>query len=110
MVGISKPEDMLALQMDALGITYEREVKVIPGRQFRWDFKLKGTALLIEVQGGIWQKGGHSTGRGISRDCQKQTLAALYGWHVMLFTTKMIEDGEAIGYVEKYLTYSEEWT
>ena len=106
---MSKPEDMLALQLDALSIPYKREVKVIPDRQYRWDFKLNGTSLLIEVQGGIWQKGGHSTGAGITRDCRKQSIAAVYGWHVLLVTTAMIESGEAIGYVQKYLEYEPEF-
>ncbi len=92
-------EDTFAFQLDAVGISYERQAKVIPGRKFQWDF-LVGK-FLIEIQGGIWRKGGHSTGVGITRDCEKANLAALHGFFTLFFTADMIYSGEALSVVEK---------
>lgn len=47
---------------------------------FRADFAWPGARVAVEINGGIWQAGGHSTGRGITRDMTKVLLAQLSGW------------------------------
>jgi very-short-patch-repair endonuclease len=68
------------------GPTLTPEFKAIPGRKFAFDFAEPTSRVLIEIQGGIWTKGGHSSGTGISRDCEKSRLAQLHGWCVFAFT------------------------
>ena len=92
-------EDALAAQLDDAGIAYEREYRAIPGRRLRWDFRIGG--LLVEVQGGTWQRMGHSTGKGIQRDCEKVNTATLHHWRVLLFTTDMVMDGSALDAIRK---------
>lgn len=41
----------------------------------------------IEVQGGLFKKGGHSTGKGIQRDISKQQLAIQHGWTLVPVST-----------------------
>ena len=94
-------ENTFAFQLKAANIPFIREVKPIPGRRFRFDFQVKD--LLIEIQGGIFRKGAHSTGVGITRDCAKQNMAALEGYHTMAFTKEHIEKGLALGWVQAYL-------
>lgn len=86
-----------------------REVPVIPGRRYRFDFCWPADdptpdyrGVLVEVQGGIWAKGksGHSSGRGIQRDCEKLNLATLHGWRVLHITAEMIRDGRAIQWLK----------
>ena len=79
------------------------EYRAIPDRRFRFDLAYPKIRLLIEVQGGIWRKGGHSTGKGISRDYEKNNLAVQNGWRVLYFTAEMIESGEALAMIEKEL-------
>lgn len=92
-------EAELAYQMRACGIEYQEQVKAVAGRRFTWDFQVNN--VLIEVQGGIWKKGGHSTGRGITRDCEKANLAALHGYKTLFFTAEMVHSGEAVRMIEE---------
>jgi very-short-patch-repair endonuclease len=58
-------------------------------RKFRFDFTCGIVA--IEIEGGTWIRGGHSTGVGIQRDCEKGNLATLEGWKVFRLTSDMID-------------------
>ncbi len=103
---MSKLEDLLLFQIHAMGLPEpEREYRAIEGRRFRFDFAWTAPnhRLLVEVQGGIWQKSGHTSGRGVTRDMEKLNLAQLAGWRVMQFETKAIENGEAVGIIAKAL-------
>lgn len=91
---LSVGEETFALHLKAHGLEYEREVCLIPGRKWRWDFVLKNIA--IEIQGQTWVKGAHSSGSGIVRDCQKLNAATLAGYRNLVFTTEMALSGEAI--------------
>ena len=101
---MSELEEEFAQQLRLAKIPFLREVMPIPGRKFRWDFQIKD--LLVEVQGGIWGKGGHSTGKGITRDMNKLNLATLHGFRSMQFSSNHIKDGSAlttvISYIDKF--------
>lgn len=91
-----------AFQLDAVGIPYEREYKAIPGRRFRFDFKVEN--ILIDLQGGIYQYyPSHTSAKHIIRDCEKLNLAVVNGYKVLHFTTGMVKSGEALNIVEKIL-------
>ena len=66
-------EEMFAAQLDERGVPYERELMLIPGRRFRWDFVVPMAGLAIEVNGGTWMggRGGHSSGSGIQSGLRK---------------------------------------
>mgnify|MGYP002738205420 CR=1 FL=1 len=55
----------------------------IPGRKFRLDVAWVKWKIGIEVQGGLWIKAAHSTGKGIKRDMTKRNLSLLNGWRVL---------------------------
>jgi len=89
----------LERQLTLAGLTFVRELSPIPGRKFRFDFALKN--LLVEVQGGTWVLGGHSSGSGIAKDCEKTILAQLEGWRVFPVTAQQIKSGEALRWIQK---------
>ena len=97
----SKGEIALAGQLDARGIGYERELMLIPKRRFRFDFLLAQFALVIEVEGGTWSGGRHTTGAGFKSDCFKYNAALELGYRVLRYTTDMVTRGEAIAQVER---------
>lgn len=76
-----------------------QEYKFLEGRKFRFDFAYPDEHIAIELEGGIYSKGGHSSISGITRDIEKGNLATLAGWHLYRFTSKMVYDGEAINFV-----------
>lgn len=61
----------------------EREGK--ESRQFRFDYAWPQKRIALEVEGGIWRKGGgaHSHPTGIIRDIEKYNLAMMQGWRVI---------------------------
>jgi hypothetical protein len=60
---------------------------------FRADFAWPDAQVAVEVNGGIWRPGGHSTGQGITRDITKTTLAQLSGWVLIPLSDAHIFDG-----------------
>ena len=101
---MSKLENLLAMQIKMAGlITPEREFKAVAGRRFRWDFAWPDQKLLVEVQGGIWAKGGHSTGVGITRDAEKANLATLNGYRQITVTGNQIRTGQALRWIQEAL-------
>ena len=66
------------------------EMQFHQDRKWRWDFAWPEVRLAIEIQGGIWAKGGHSSGKGITRDCEKFGAAAILKWHVIPMTPDQI--------------------
>ena len=101
----SELEDIFASQLDAVGLDgYVREFrKAIPGRRFRFDFAFIRENLLIEINGGTYTRGGHSTGTGIKRDYEKGNLAVKYGYKLLTFDANMVKSGQALEFTEKIL-------
>jgi hypothetical protein len=105
-------EALLMEQIRALGLPEpEREVRLISGRKFRTDFVFRGEGiaqpLAVEVDGGTWINGGHSTGSGFEKDSIKICEYALLGFRFMRFTGDMVRSGVAVDYIQKALEMSE---
>lgn len=93
---LSSGEETLAWHLRLKGIHFEREVQLIEGRKWRYDFVLPAWKIVIEVHGAIWQQGQHARGAGLERDYAKLNAAALEGYRTLQFSTGMCESGEAI--------------
>jgi very-short-patch-repair endonuclease len=83
--------------------TPAREYRFDPIRKWRFDFAWPDQRVAVELDGGIWTKGGHSTGGGIMRDMEKSNAAQLSGWLVLRFSDKHLEDGSAIEQTKRAL-------
>lgn len=83
------------------GYSLEREVRVCDYRKFRFDFAHIPTRTAIEIEGGTWVMGGHSTGAGIARDCEKSFIAITEGWTMFRLTKEMID----ISHIEKIIRW-----
>ena len=68
------------------------EYKFSKKRKFRADFAHPQAKVIIEIQGGIWQKSGHSSGKGITRDAEKLNLATAEGWAVFFLPESLIAE------------------
>lgn len=94
---MSHLEELLALQIRCMKLPEpEREYIAVPGRKFRYDFAWPTAQLLVECQGAVFVKGAHSTGVGITRDCEKAALAATNGYRLIPVTAAHIKTGIAI--------------
>lgn len=99
---LSVGEETLAQQLRAERFAFIRQYKPIPDRKFAFDFYV-APDLLIEVNGGTWAKGnsGHSSGTGLARDAEKVSLAAAYGFRVIVATTDQVKRGNAIDWIRR---------
>jgi hypothetical protein len=104
-VGMSQSswEDMLANQITEAGLPPPtREYKFLKSRRFRWDFCWINEKFAVEVQGGIFSRGGHVTGVGYTKDRVKMNLATLDGWRFLEVTTAQVGGSEAITWIREY--------
>jgi very-short-patch-repair endonuclease len=102
---MSDAEEALAFQLRAVGITFAREFAFSKPRRWRADFVL-GTVsrpILVEVDGGTWVAGRHTSGTGFAADCMKLNEAAILGYRVLRFTPEMVESGVALTTIERAL-------
>ena len=99
---MSALEDLLFGQIKLCGLPEPiREHLAIPGRRFRFDFYWPEPKLLVEVQGGVWSKGGHTSGIGMNRDSEKMNLAVLLGFRCLSVTSNQIKSGKAVAWIKE---------
>lgn len=66
------------------------EYRFAPPRRWRFDFAHIESRVSIEIEGGTWNGGRHTRGRGFEADCEKYNTATLNGWRVFRLTANMI--------------------
>lgn len=99
----SKGEAEFAQNLKAYNINMQAEVRFHPDRKWRFDFADARYGIAVEIEGGTWSKGRHTTGKGFRDDCEKYNAAAEYGWRVFRYTTDMVKSGEAIDQIRRVL-------
>jgi hypothetical protein len=70
----------------------ERYAKNRRSKRYRADFAYIPSKVLIEIQGGTYNRGRHVTGSGYERDARKFNLATMGGWKVFLLTTQTAKE------------------
>ena len=68
--------------------------KFMDTRKFEFDFCWPDLMIACEIEGGQWIKGGHTSGKGLQRDCEKNNFAVLHGWKLFRFSTSMIDESK----------------
>ena len=111
---MSQGEDLLALHMRSEGISalaeYRFSAEACGGtgkglrarleasglRDWRADFAILDSRLLVEVEGGGWSGGRHTRGAGFEGDLQKYDAAMRLGFTVYRCSPEMVKSGRAI--------------
>lgn len=89
---VSKLEQRFALIWRSLdGPALEREFRFHPTRKWRADFAHLPSRTLIEIEGGIWIRGRHTSPRGFIADAEKYLEATLGGWRVLRLVDQQIK-------------------
>ena len=60
-----------------------REFRFHPKRRWQADFACEAARVLIEIEGGVWNRGRHLSPKGFIRDAEKYLTATLMGWTVL---------------------------
>lgn len=94
-------EAKLARELKTLKIKFEQEFYFHPDRKWRADFHLIDKKILVEIEGGIWNGGRHTRGKGYIGDMEKYNAATMMGFQVIRFSTDQVKSGHAIQQLEK---------
>lgn len=97
----------------------ETEYTFAPPRRWRFDFawpsewdshgeymaNMNGPSVALEVEGGIWQRGGgrHNRGKGMLADMEKYNEAAIRGWKVLRVTPQQLCTLETVALIKRAL-------
>ena len=83
----------LLLWRVAQGPPLELELRFHASRFWRADFAHVASRTLIEIEGGIFQRGAgrHNRGAGYAKDAEKYLEAVLAGWTVIRLTEKQLD-------------------
>ena len=64
-------------------------------RNWRFDFACPDMRIAVEVEGGGWTGGRHTSGVGFAGDLQKYDAAMRLGWSVYRCSPQMVTSGQA---------------
>jgi very-short-patch-repair endonuclease len=65
-----------------------REYQFAPPRRWRFDFAWVNQRVAVEIEGGLWMRGRHTTAKGMLADMDKYNTAASLGWFVLRFAAE----------------------
>lgn len=63
-----------------------KEYKFHPTRKWRFDYAIPEYKIALEVEGGVWTRGRHTSPKGFLNDIEKYNTATLMGWRVFRTT------------------------
>ena len=86
-----------------------REHVFYPGRKWRSDYAWPSHKLAVEIDGGVFARGGgrHNRGAGYRADAEKQNAYAMTGYRVMRFLPEDARSGKAAQLVRHWFAV---WT
>jgi len=90
-------------QYVGLGKGVKERLKQARLKDWRFDFAFLNAMLAVEVEGGGWVGGRHTTGRGFAEDLRKYNAAALLNWFVLRCDFAMIKDGSILQTIKAQL-------
>lgn len=70
-------------------------------RLFRFDYCFTDVKLAIEVEGGIWQMGGHNRPLHFIKDMEKYNLATELGFHLLRYEPKNLVKNSTLNQIKK---------
>ena len=103
---------LLEKHLDELGLKFEREFRFHPERKWRFDYLITSRltqmclqpCYALEIEGGIWIGGRHTSGAGYSKDLEKYREAAIRGYCVLRFSVQEVLEGTAREFLQKHVS------
>ena len=68
----------------------DTEHKFHPTRRWRFDYAWHEQRIALEVEGGVWVGGRHTSGAGFVKDMEKYNEAACLGWRIIRCQPKQL--------------------
>lgn len=73
-----------------------REHKFHPVRRWRFDYAIPTAKIAIEVEGGVWTGGRHTSPKGFLNDMEKYNTATIMGWRLLRTTPDRLCSNETL--------------
>src|SRR5689334_19903700 len=103
----AKPEVLLLEQLHYTTLPQPvQQFVACPPRKHAWDLAWPDQRLLVDVQGGVHAGGRHVRGYGYELDTEKWNLAVVAGYTILIVTTRQVETGAALRWIDAVLTCS----
>ncbi len=77
------------------------EFKFHPVRKWRADLCHPEKKVIIEINGGVWIGGRHTSGSGFVKDMEKLNAAAILGYRILQYTPQQFKDGLPLSNLEE---------
>lgn len=85
-----KQNNFIKLVKAATGLDCMAEWRFHPQRKWRFDYAIPAARVAVEVEGGVFTGGRHTTGAGFTADLEKYNTAESMGWHVLRITPDVL--------------------
>lgn len=85
----------------SIGLDVEKEYRFHPERKWRFDYAIPAIRLAIEVEGGVWTGGRHTSSKGFLGDMEKYNEAALLGWCLIRTTPDQLLTSKTIDLIKR---------
>jgi very-short-patch-repair endonuclease len=83
------------------GVKLVKEYKFHPKRRWKFDYACPERKIAIEVEGGVWNNGRHTRGKGFIGDIEKYNNASVMGWTLIRVTPDTLLTNETIEFVRQ---------
>lgn len=60
-----------------------KELRFHPTRRWRFDYAIPDYKIAVEVEGGVWTGGRHTSPKGFLGDIEKYNTATVMGWRIL---------------------------
>lgn len=77
-----------------------KEYKFHPTRRWRFDYAIPEHKIALEVEGGVWTGGRHTSPKGFLGDIDKYNTATLMGWRVFRTTPDELYKLSTINFIK----------
>jgi very-short-patch-repair endonuclease len=81
----------------------KRYAKSKRSKRYRADFAHLQAKVIVEIQGGVFNRGRHVQGSGYARDARKFNLAQFSDWQVFLLVTGTATDDKILQQIAEHI-------
>lgn len=84
-----------------------KEHRFHPTRRWRFDYAIPAHMIAIEVEGGVWTGGRHTSPKGFLGDVEKYNTATVMGWRVLRTIPDQLCTNATLGMIRELMQRSD---
>lgn len=84
-----------------------KEYRFHPVRRWRFDYAIPSHKIALEVEGGVWTGGRHTSPKGFLGDIEKYNTATLLGWRVFRTTPDALLTSDTLKLIKQAIQVAE---